>query len=92
MPVGFSSRDEFVFQFIHLVYHFFTHRFAEGVAFASRKVCQQAREEHDLFLIDCNPVCVFEIFFHFGNIVVDFLFALFAGDEGGDIVHRARPV
>ena len=43
-------------------------------------------------MVDGDTICVFQIPLHDGNIVLDFLFSLFAGDERRDIIHWSRTV
>ena len=77
---------------VHLVDQLLTHRFTQSVTLATGEVCQQTRQKHDLFLIDCNAVSIFQIFFHYGNIILDRLTSVLTVDKVGNVVHRSRTI
>ena len=58
MPVFLAAFKEFVLELVHLGYELFTHGLAQCVALAARESCEEARQEHDLFLIYRDAVCV----------------------------------
>ncbi len=92
MAVGLAAFKEFSFKVVHLVDEFLTHGFSECVAFASGEVGQQSRQKHHLFLIDCDAVGVLEVFFHLGDVILDWGPTMFSGDEIGYVVHRPRTI
>ena len=92
MAVCLTAFEEFAFEMIHLVDEFLSHRFSQGVAFASGEVGKQSGEEHDLLLIYGHAICIFEVFLHHRYIVDNGLFAMFSVDEVGDISHWSGTV
>ena len=60
---------------------FFTHCLTQLVGFAFGESCKFLGQEHDLFLIDRDTVCVLEEFLHFRKVVFDLFRTLFPGNE-----------
>ena len=69
-----------------------THCLTQGVRFASGEVGKLAREEHHLLLIYGNAVGVLEVLLHAWDVVLNLFFAVFTGDERGDVVHRTGTI
>ncbi len=92
VPVFLAAFKEFVLKLVHLCYELFTHGLAEGVALAARESCEEARQEHDLFLIYRDAVCVLEVRFHLGYVVHYGRASVLAGNEVGNVLHRAGAV
>ena len=68
------------------------HGLSEGIRLATRKVGQQARQQHDLLLIDRDAVGILQVLLHDGDVVSDGFAAILAGNERRDVVHRARTI
>ena len=45
-----------------------------------------------MLLIDCDAVSVFQITFHDGDVVLDFLTSLFPVDELRNVIHRSGTI
>ena len=90
--VSLTTFKELLFKGHHFINQLFTHCLTQRVALASRKVSQQTRQKHDLFLIYRNTICIFKILFHNGYIINYRGLAMFSGNKVGNIRHRARPV
>ncbi len=65
---------------------------AQYVRFAERESCEVASDLHELFLIDGHAVGIAQDRFELGMQVFDFLAAVLAIDEVGDIVHRSGTI
>ena len=87
-----ASLDEFRLQVVQLVLELLAHRLAQRVRLAAREVRKQAREQHDLLLVDRDAVGVLEVLLHHRDVVDDRTPAVLARDEVRDVVHRARTV
>ena len=92
VTVAGAALEELLFQLHHLIDEFLSHRLAERVALPACKAGQEAREEHDLLLIDGDAVRILQVALHLGDVVTDLLASLLAGDEGGDMVHRSGTI
>ena len=92
VAIGLTTRHELALQVVHLVDQLLTHCLTQGIALATGEIGQQTREQHDLLLIDCNAVCIFQVTLHHRNVILDLLLSLFTGDKRRNIVHRSRTV
>ena len=92
MSVFLAARNEKGLQRIQFIFQFFTHRFTQSVGLASGEVGQHTGKQHHLLLIHGNAVSIFQIFFHDGDIVGDFFFSVFTGNERRYIFHGPRTV
>ena len=92
MAVGLAARQEFGLQRVHLVDEFLTHRLSQGVALAAGEVSQQARQQHDLFLIHGHAVGVLQVAVHARQVVDYGRTPMLSGDEFRYVVHRPRSV
>ena len=92
MSVGFTSFDEFWFQLIHHGLNLLAHRLPKRVRFSFGKPCQQLAQEHNLFLVHRNTICILQEFFHLRDVVRNFLPAMFPVYETGDVFHWPRAV
>ena len=92
VSIGFPAFHELLLQSVHLVDKFLTHRFTQSITLASREVSQEAREKHDLLLIDRNAIRIFQVALHHRDVVLDFFLPMLAADERRDVIHRPRPV
>ena len=92
MTVFHTSGHELVFQGVEDIDELLSHRLSQLVRLSLGEACQFLRQEHDLLLIDRHAVSVLKIFLHFRKVIFHFLDTLLAGNEGRDVVHRARSV
>lgn len=90
--IVFTTFDEFAFQFRQQFELLFTHSFTEGIRLAPGEQSQGPGLEHYLFLVDGNAVSVFQVGLHHRMVVFNGFFAVFAPDEGRDILHRPRTI
>ena len=79
-------------EFLHLSQLLLTHGLTQSIRLTSSEVRQLTREQHHLLLIHTDAVGVLEIFLHAGEVVLDLLPTLLAGDEIRNVVHRSRAV
>ena len=92
MPVGLSARDKFGVHVVQFLDKLLTHRLTQGIALAAREVCNEAREQHHLLLINRDAVGVFKIFLHAREVVDNGFVAVLAGNELRDIGHWPRAI
>ncbi len=92
MSVGLSPLKEQGLQGVHLVNKFLTHSLAQRVTLAACEVGQQARQKHDLFLIDGYSISVLQILLHHWDIVDNRSLPMLTGNELRNIVHGTRTV
>ena len=90
--IVFTTFDEFAFQFRQQFELLFTHSFTEGIRLSPGEQSQGPGLEHHLFLVDGNAVSVFQVGLHHRMVVFNGFFAVFAPDEGRDILHRPRTI
>ena len=92
VAVLLAALNEFGLHGVDDILFLFTHRLTQGITLTTRKICQLAREQHHLLLIDGNAVGVLQIFLHAGNRVGDRFQTVLTLDEVGDVIHRSRTV
>ena len=92
MSVLLSTFNELRLHVIQLVTQLLTHGLTQGIRFTTRKVGQQARQQHHLLLIHCNTIRILQVFLHNRDIVLNRLPAVFTVDEVRNVVHRSRTV
>ena len=92
MSVLLSTFNKFRLHVIQLVTQLLTHGLTQGIRFTTRKVGQQARQQHHLLLIHRNTVRILQVFLHNRNIVLNRLPAVFTVDEVRNVIHRSRTV
>ena len=90
MSVLLSTFNELRLHVIQLVTQLLTHGLTQGIRFTTRKVGQQARQQHHLLLIHCNTIRILQVFLHNRDIVLNRLPAVFTVDEVRNVVHRSR--
>ena len=91
-PVCSAAADEVLFDLGHFLGLLLAHRLAQNIGLAEGETGQLLGDAHDLLLIDHNPIGRLQNRLQLGVIVGDGLFAVLAGDEGRDIVHRPRTI
>ena len=92
MPVLLSTRNKFRLHVIQLVTQLLTHCLTQGIGLTAGEVRQQTGQKHHLLLVDGDAVRIFQVFLHYGNIILDRLASPLTVDEVRDIVHRARTI
>ena len=92
MSVFLAAVKEFTLQLIHLVNLLFSHGLTQRIALPAGKAGEQPREQHDLFLINGNSVCIFQITLHLGNVVGDLFPTMLTRDKCGNIIHRSGTI
>ena len=92
VAVGHSSAHELVFELVQDGYLFLSHCLTQLVCLTFGEAGKLLGEEHDLLLIDCDPVGVAQEFLHVGEVILDGLKPKFPVDEVRNIIHRAWPV
>ena len=92
MSVFLSTFDKLRLHGIYNVLLLLSHSLAQGIALASGEVCQLSGKKHHLLLIYRDAVGVFQVLLHAGDVILDGFPSCFAGDERGDVVHRAWAV
>ena len=92
VPILLSAGDKLRLHMVQLIAQLLTHSLTQGIALASGKVSQKAREKHHLLLIDRNAVGVLQVLLHDGDVILDGLAAPFAVNEVRNVVHRSRTV
>ena len=92
VPIGLSARDKFGVHVVQLLDKLLTHRLTQGIALAAREVCNEAREQHHLLLVNRDAVGVFKVFLHAREVVDNGFVAVLAGNELRDIGHWPRAI
>ena len=92
VSVAYSAVYKFGFQLHKHRFYLFPHSLTQLVGLSACEARQLPRQQHNLLLIDGDAVGIFQILFHYGNIVRDRHSAVFAVDEIGNIIHRTGAV
>ena len=92
VPILPTTFNELWFHVVQLITQFLTHRLTQSIRLSTGKIGQQTGQEHYLFLIYSNTVCIFQIFLHYGNIILDRFASVFTIDEIGNVIHRSRTI
>ena len=87
-----TTAMKFFLQLRHRVQLLFPHRFAKHVGLAARELPELAGKQHDLFLINRDPVSVFEIALHQRMVIHDRFLAVFAANKLRNVFHRTRTI
>ena len=92
VPALLTAVDELGLHFVQHVALLLTHGLTQRIGLAAREPGELLRQQHDLLLVDRDAVGVAQVLLHVGDLVGHRLLPVFAGDEIGDVLHRARTV
>ena len=92
MAVRHSPGHELVFELVQNGYLLLSHRLTQLVSLTLGETGKFLGEEHDLLLIDSDPVGVFQVFFHVRKVILNRFQSKLPVDEVRNIIHRAWPV
>src|SRR5690606_34263084 len=88
MSLGGSLIDKFRLHFIKNVLLLLTHSLTQDVCLTFSEACELLGKQHHLFLINSDPIGLFELAFHLRQIISDRLQTMLPTDKAGDILQR----
>ena len=87
-----SSGHELVLELVQDGYLLLSHRLTQLVCLALGETGEFLGKEHDLLLIDSDPICVAQEFLHVREVIFNGFQSQLPVHEVGNIIHWTRPV
>ena len=92
MSILLTTLNEFGLHLVNNLLFLLTHRLTQGITLTTSKVCQLARKQHHLFLINCNAISILQVFLHTRKVIGNLLPTRLASNKSRDIVHGPRSI
>ena len=92
MPFGRSLLHKFGLHFVQYILLLFTHCLSEHICLSFGKSGNFLGKEHDLLLVDRDPIGFLQVLLHILQIIGNGLCAMLSLDKGGDVGQRTGSI